>query len=32
VLWLKRYGGLVSDVSFYFLTDEGTLELLQENT
>jgi hypothetical protein len=28
VLWLKRYGGLVSRVSFYFLSDDGNLELL----
>jgi hypothetical protein len=30
VLWLKRYGHLVSGVAFYFLTDVGTLELLRE--
>jgi len=30
-LWLKRYGSLVSGVSFYFLADDGTLELLQES-
>jgi len=28
VLWLQRYGGLVSGVAFYFLTDDGELELL----
>jgi hypothetical protein len=28
-LWLQRYGSLVSGVSFYFLTDEGTLEILR---
>jgi hypothetical protein len=27
-LWLKRYGKLVSDVSFYFLDDEGRLKQL----
>jgi hypothetical protein len=27
-LWLQRYGSLVSDVDFYFLSDDGTLELL----
>jgi len=27
-LWLKCYGGLVSDVSFYFLTADGALEQL----
>ena len=27
-LWLERYGHLVGDVAFYFLTDEGELELL----
>jgi len=27
-LWLQRYGSLVSAVSFYFLTDDGALELL----
>lgn len=28
-MWLKKYGDLVSTVSFYFLADDGTLELLQ---
>ena len=28
VLWLKRYSSLVSDVVFYFLADNGTLEHL----
>lgn len=28
VLWLRRYGGLVSSVDFYFLTDDGVLERL----
>ena len=27
-LWLGRYGHLVSDVSFFFLTDDGELEQL----
>jgi len=27
-LWLKRYGSLVSSVTFYFLTDNGRLESL----
>jgi hypothetical protein len=27
-LWLERYGHLVGDVAFYFLTDKGELELL----
>jgi hypothetical protein len=31
-LWLERYGHLVGDVAFYFLTDEGELELLTEKT
>jgi hypothetical protein len=26
LLWLERYGGLVSDIAFYFLTDDGELE------
>ena len=26
LLWLKRYGALVSSVTFYFLTDDGALE------
>jgi hypothetical protein len=30
LLWLERYGHLVGDVAFYFLTDEGELELLTE--
>jgi hypothetical protein len=30
LLWLERYGHLVGDVAFYFLTDEGKLELLTE--
>lgn len=29
-LWLQRYGDLVSRVAFYFLTDDGKLELIQE--
>ena len=29
-LWLERYGDLVSDVAFYFLTDVGVLEQLTE--
>jgi hypothetical protein len=29
-LWLQRYGSLVSSVAFYFLSDDGTLELLRE--
>ena len=28
VLWLQRYGNLVSGVVFYFLTDDGVLEQL----
>ena len=28
LLWLERYGNLVADVDFYFLTDEGELEQL----
>lgn len=28
VLWLQRYGGLISNVDFYFLTDDGVLERL----
>jgi hypothetical protein len=28
VLWLERYGNLVSSVVFYFLTDDGQLETL----
>ena len=31
-LWLERYGHLVGDVAFYYLTDEGELELLTEKT
>jgi len=30
VLWLERYGDLVSGVTFYFLTDDGKLEQLTE--
>jgi hypothetical protein len=30
LLWLERYGRLVGDVAFYFLTDEGELDLLTE--
>lgn len=30
-LWLKRYGNLASGVAFYFLTDDGVLEQLQES-
>jgi hypothetical protein len=29
-LWLQRYGDLVSGIAFYFLTDDGELELIQE--
>jgi len=29
-LWLQRYGDLVSGVAFYFLTDEGELDVIQE--
>jgi hypothetical protein len=29
-LWLERYGSLVSGVFFYYLADDGTLDLLQE--
>jgi hypothetical protein len=29
-LWLQRYGSLVSGVSFYFLADDGSLEVLWE--
>jgi len=32
VLWLERYGDLVSGVDFYFLTDDGTLEQLTGET
>ena len=28
--WLEKYGNLVSDVSFYFLSDDGQLEALSE--
>lgn len=28
--WLERYGDLVSDVAFYFLSDDGQLETLRE--
>ena len=28
VMWLERYGNLVSGVTFYFLTDDGELEKL----
>jgi hypothetical protein len=28
VMWLKRYGNLISGVDFYFLTDDGELEHL----
>jgi len=28
-LWLKRYGYLVAAVDFYFLSEDGALELLQ---
>ena len=31
-LWLKRYGHLVSEIAFYFLTDEGELERLEPDT
>ncbi len=24
--WLEKYGGLASDVAFYFLSDDGVLE------
>lgn len=30
MLWLERYGDLVSGVDFYFLSDEGELDLLTE--
>lgn len=30
MMWLARYGSLASTVSFYFLKDDGTLEVLQE--
>ena len=30
MLWLERYGNLISGVAFYFLTDDGALELLRE--
>jgi len=30
VLWLQRYGKLVIGVEFYFLADDGKLELLQK--
>jgi hypothetical protein len=30
-LWLQRYGNLASGVAFYFLTDDGALELLTES-
>lgn len=30
-LWLQRYGKLASGVAFYFLADDGRLELLQES-
>ena len=30
ILWLELYGTLVSTVDFYFLTDDGDLELLME--
>ena len=29
-LWLQRYGKLASGVSFYFLSDDGTLEALTD--
>lgn len=32
VLWLERFGRLVGDTAFYFLTDKGELELLAGNT
>lgn len=28
VLWLERYGNLVSGVTFFFLSDDGELEEL----
>lgn len=28
--WLEKYGDLVSDVAFYFLSDDGQLEVLKE--
>ncbi len=28
--WLERYGSLVSDVAFFFLSDDGQLEVLKE--
>jgi hypothetical protein len=30
LLWLERYGELVGSVAFYFLSDDGELELLHE--
>jgi len=30
-IWLQRYGTLASGVSFYFLSDDGRLELLRED-
>lgn len=30
LLWLERYGPLVPDVAFYFLSDDGELETLAE--
>ena len=29
VMWLERYGNLVSGVTFYFLSDDGELEELR---
>ena len=28
IMWLERYGTLLSDITFYFLTDDGDLEEL----
>ncbi len=28
LLWLERYGNLVSGVAFYFLTEDGHLDVL----
>ncbi|MEW5956532.1 MAG: hypothetical protein AB1801_02330 [Chloroflexota bacterium] len=30
VLWLKRYGSLITAVAFYYLSDAGKLELLKQ--
>jgi hypothetical protein len=28
--WIKKYGGLASEITFYFLSDDGHLEVLKE--